>query len=52
VKIYVGVEVQLHTFLTLDLLQDMETYLLTTYAETLREIILTEQNITRAGPQI
>jgi hypothetical protein len=35
VKIYVGVEVQLHTFLTLALLQDMETYLLTIYAETL-----------------
>jgi hypothetical protein len=31
---YVGVEVQLHTFLTLALLQDMKTHLLIIYAET------------------
>lgn len=50
-KTYVGMEVQLHTFLTLVLLQNMKTYLLIIYADT-RETILTEQNITCVGPEI
>jgi hypothetical protein len=34
-KTYMGVEVQLHTFLIMALLQDMGTYLLIIQAETL-----------------